>query len=161
MKTYLFYILTAACLFISCDKTDDPVDPTAENGTGDTLIFGHYFGECLGESCVEIFRLTATDLAEDRKDTYAGAGDFDFETLSQDKFELVKNLISEIPEELIAEEDQTFGCPDCGDWGGNYISWISSGETQTWNIDMVQESIPDYLHDFMDSVNEKIQLLRE
>lgn len=141
-------------LFISCNDSDQIL-------VEETLIFGHFFGECVGERCVETFRLTRFDLAEDNVDGYASDGPFDFEVMPQEKFELVKNLISEIPSELLETDDQTFGCPDCGDWGGIYVSWITPISTQSWRIDMIQESIPEYLHDFVDKINESIVLISD
>ncbi len=34
------------------------------------LIFGHFYGECIGEKCVEIYKLNKTQLLEDTQDVY-------------------------------------------------------------------------------------------
>lgn len=45
-------LLTLLC--IGCERDAEP--KFSDNGY---LIFGHFYGECLGEGCVEIFRLEA------------------------------------------------------------------------------------------------------
>ena len=159
MKFLQFILLIALTSFlVACNKTDDETNQAAENAE---LVFGHYYGECAGETCVEIFKLTRSQLLEDKNDPYAGQGELDFTPLSIEKFQLVSELVSKVPDELLAEEDQTFGCPDCGDWGGIFVQWIDGGQTQEWQIDMVQESIPDYLHEFVAEINAAIALINQ
>ena len=153
IKICLLFILVYAVS--SCNKGDGD----SENDEKATLVFGHYYSECGGEACIETFKLTNTELSEDLNDPYAGNGTFDFELLPQEKFDLVDGLISEIPSELLTADDQTFGCPDCGDWGGIFVSWSEDGKVQKWNIDMINDSNPAYLREFVDSINEKIQLI--
>lgn len=123
---------------------------------GDYLVFGHFFGECGGEQCIETFKLTDRQLFEDINDNYRGT-EFDWIELDEDKFLIVEDLFDEFPADLIDESDQTFGCPDCGDWGGNYVEYSANGKVGRWYLDMVQDDIPTYLHDFADLLNEKIQ----
>lgn len=121
----------------------------------DYMIFGHYFGECLGEQCVETYKLTEDKLFEDSQDNYGG-GPFSFVELDSDIFSDVYDLVDEFPEELDDVTDATFGCPDCHDQGGVYIQYNRDGETKEWRIDRNKEAIPAYLHGFIDSISEAI-----
>jgi hypothetical protein len=141
-------------LLISCKKDDDP---TLESG--DYLIFGHYYGECFGEACMETYKLTDSRLYEDILDMYGGSGPFDFVELPDAEYQQVKDLIDAFPPELLKDDTGTFGCPDCADGGGLYIEYSHKGEARSWRIDQVKEQVPQYLHGFMDAVNGKILLI--
>ena len=149
---------------ISCSKEDD-IDMVKINDTNE-LVFGYFFGFCQGPDCIKTYRLTRTDLFEDVNDVYPPASQsaqmpFDYQLISQEKFALVDGLLDEIPAELLEQESQIFGCPDCADQGGFYVSWTELGETQEWFIDMSQSEIPEYLHDFTEIIQARIALLCE
>lgn len=101
----------------SCKKQE-----TATNTTVQRLVFGTYFGECLTD-CVTIFALDSAKVQQDTlingfiSTNYVFAG----VDLSNDKFEQVKHLLTEIPTELTTTPNKTYGCPDCHDQGGIYI----------------------------------------
>ena len=62
--------LCCLCFILSCTDNDD------ENafllGDQDYLVFGHFYGMCAGEGCVETFKLTDLELFEDTVDDYSG-----------------------------------------------------------------------------------------
>ena len=68
-------ILIMACLTVfmltSCEKEDN-----LELSKSDYIIFGHFYGKCMGEQCVEIFRLENEKLFEDTKDQYPNSAEF-------------------------------------------------------------------------------------
>lgn len=150
----MFFLLVA--LALSACKKDTP-----KLGSGDYLIFGHFHGECMGEECVEMFELTSDELKEDSNDHYGGDGPYNFTSLTAEKFELVAGLAADIPAELIEQPDSTFGCPDCADQGGIYIELKEEGTTHKWTIDKSKTGSPDYLHDFIDLITEKINVINE
>lgn len=152
MKNILIFLVTTV-LFTACNSDDDKVIETA-----DYLIFGHYYGMCVGESCVEIFKLTDTKLYEDTNDNY-NLDNLNFRELDHATFEKVKSLISAVPQELLTDETSVLGCPDCADGGGLYVQLSQKGTLYTWNIDQVKENVPEYLHNFMDEVNAKIAVI--
>ena len=155
LKTLLILFVFASLVSCQDDEGDSEITTF-----GDYLIFGHYYGLCIGEECVETFKLTTEQLFEDDIDEYAGVGPFNFVAISSAKFELAKDLLSAIPEELIAQENQTFGCPDCGDWGGLYVEYRRSGKIGQWRLDQ-QDMESEYLNVFRDAVNEKIRLINQ
>ena len=149
-----FILFSSVILFLSsCNKNCE-----IELAQNDFLIFGHFYGECLGEGCVETFKLTNNKLFEDLNDNYLGT-DFNFIELDNDAFEQVEDLIGYFPNQLLSESEITLGCPDCADQGGLLIQYSENGTLQSWIIDQSQSSVPDYLHEFMDKVNEKISLI--
>jgi hypothetical protein len=126
---------------------------------GDYLIFGHFYGECLGEACVKTFKLEENYLLED---TQAGLKQpYNFKTsyrvLGQEDFERAQALLDAFPLQLLGEPDTTFGCPDCADQGGLYIEYRQEDTHGRWYIDQDKEEVPVYLHEFMDQVNETIR----
>jgi len=157
MKKYRINVLLVMSLFliISCNK-DDVSDPFGY------LIFGHFYGFCIGESCIQIYKLEKDKLFEDTKKEYPGYNEFyrgSYVKLDNTYFEQVKDLVNSFPEDLLNEQDTVFGCPDCADQGGLYIEYNFNGIHKFWTIDQFTGDVPVYLHGFMEQVNEKIDLI--
>ena len=149
-----FLLLMVIGVFISCNKDDDNITINEQN----FLIFGHFYGECFGEGCVETYKLTDVKLYEDIVDDYSGQN-LDFVELDNEQFELVNDLADFFPTQLLNESDTIFGCPDCADGGGLFIQYSYNGVLKSWRIDQVQNNVPTYLHNFIDQVNERIVLI--
>lgn len=127
------------------------------------LIFGHFYGMCMGETCVEIYRLEKDQLLEDTRDRYPATTGFyngSYERLSQKKFDDCKDLISYFPVSLLSEPGNVIGQPDAGDWGGLYIEYNFNGLRKFWLLDQMKTNVPVKYHAFIDKVNEKITLLK-
>jgi hypothetical protein len=133
------------------------------NPNKDQLIFGSFYGFCgPSEQCIEIYALQEGKLYEDQNDQYpqsSSPNDFNFEQLSQDKFELAEDMFDAIPGKLLATESTTFGCPDCSDGGGVYIEIKTGTQTRIFLIDNFKHNIPEYLHPLVDKVREKVDVL--
>jgi len=161
MKNIIYPFLTILTLgFVSsCDK--DNVD---DLGKGDYLIFGTFYGECGGEGCVDLFKIENDRLLEDKKDIYPSAGFYafdDFDVLSQEKFELVKDLIDFLPPSLLQEESGVFGQPDAGDWGGAFVEYKSGNIHKYWVLDQMETNMPEAFNQFVDKINEKETLIHQ
>ncbi len=157
MKNILTLVLIALAFLTSCSD-DDGVTLSGDN----YLVFGHFYGECLGEQCVEIFRLEETRLLEDIKDRYPKQQDPEFYDgeyieLSNELFEGVRDLVDFFPARLLEESETRIGEPDAGDWGGLYIEYNFDGTRGFWLLDQMKTNVPEYLHPFIDKVNEKIR----
>nr|WP_294896732.1 hypothetical protein [uncultured Pedobacter sp.] len=155
MKKILLLILIFG-IFISCKKDNSKIVIDDKN----FLIFGHFYGECFGEKCVETYKLTDKKLFEDTIDDYSGRN-LNFIESSNDKFEEVKDLIDFFPNELLESDKSIFGCPDCADGGGLFIQYSENGKLKTWRIDQDKKNVPSYLHSFIDKVNDKIRILNK
>ncbi len=130
----------------------------------DYLIFGHFYGECVGEECVELFKIERNKLLEDTKDIYPNAqgvyhGDFSIE-LSEDLFNSVEDLYHNFPEKLL-DENTIIGTPDAGDWGGYYIEYQKDGTKNCWLIDQMKSNIPTYLHPYNDNIRAAIEAINQ
>lgn len=152
MKKILL-LLSIVGFLISCN-TDDGVELNENN----FLVFGHFYGECGGEGCVETFKLTDKNLFEDTVDDYSGEN-LVFVKLDNEDFEQVKGLMDFFPSQLLSESKTVFGCPDCADGGGLFILYSDNGNAKSWRIDQDKGNVPSYLHNFIDKVNEKIGLI--
>jgi len=152
---YFLIILLVVCNFYNCTSND-----SIEINKKDYIIFGHFHGMCIGENCIENFKLTGDTLYEDLKNDYSHT-DFEFVAMNNDKFEQVKNLMDFFPSKLLNEKESVLGCPDCADQGGLFIELSKNGIVKSWRIDSQKEAVPSYLHSFMNKVNEKITLLNK
>ncbi|GAB3946737.1 hypothetical protein GCM10028805_17740 [Spirosoma harenae] len=157
---HIVWVLTSLLIIgLSACKNDLPV----ELANSDYLVFGHFYGECAGEGCIEIFKLEPNRLLEDKRDRYPTATDFyagDFVALPQSQFDSVRDLVDSFPVALQKENNRVIGQPDAGDWGGLYIELQHKGSRQFWLIDQAKQHVPTEYHGFIDKVNQKIKLLR-
>ena len=156
----------------SCKKDDvkqEPVIivPTVQLSDDNYLIFGHFYGLCYGEECVEIFALETNRLLEDTTDVYPysqygwDSSQGIYIDIGKEKYNLVKDLIYFFPPELLDETQEVLGCPDCVDGGGIYIEYKFNGIDRTWFIDQETPNVPEYLHNFINKVNETIMIINE
>jgi len=152
VKIALLVFTSLTC--ITCSDNDDEV----ELSDGNYLIFGHFYGHCFGDECIETFKLTSSDLFEDSLDDYAHES-YSFNKLGVEKFNKSKHLLSFIPPELLVEKKDFIGCPDCADQGGIYIEYKNGDSIQAWKIDQNKSQIPNYLHAFIDEVNKTISII--
>lgn len=147
---YIFLALSG--IFTSCNNPRTVEDTNDRN----YLIFGHFYGRCVGENCVETFKLTDKYLFEDTIDDYAGEN-LKFVVLENEHFERVKDLAPLFPDLLLQEKETVIGCPDCADGGGLFIELARNGKVHRWRIDQNKGNVPAYLHPFIDRVNAKIE----
>jgi hypothetical protein len=126
------------------------------------IVFGHFYGFCVGEKCIEIFKLTSTTLYEDTNDKYPSLSqpyEGTFQQLDQALFEKVKDLRTKVPQELLATDSGVIGQPDAGDWGGLYFEISIQGKKQFWLIDKMRTNLPEYLKPFADDIESAIALI--
>lgn len=148
-------LLLIFILFASSCKKDEAL--IAED---DYLIFGHFYGFCGGEQCIEIFKLNASQLFEDQSDNYplANQGFYNgvFNALPDSKFQVSKSLIADFPIDLLNLTDTIIGCPDCLDQGGIYLEYNFSGVHRFWIIDNIDLNQDAYLINYKQKVRDKI-----
>ena len=139
-----------------CTSEDDGLVLSETN----YLIFGHFYGECGGEGCVETYKLTDSRLYEDTLDDYSGQN-LNFIPLEAEVFEQIKDLGEYFPAALRSSDEAVLGCPDCADGGGLFIQISENGRLRSWRIDQVKRNVPTYLHPFMDRVNDNIRRINQ
>ncbi len=127
------------------------------------VVFGHYFGFCGGETCIEKFKLTSNKIYEDVNDVYPGVNSGTlpiYVQLPNNKFLAAQDLMTFFPNDLLTETNTTIGMPDASDGGGLYIKYHVNGVDKLWLIDQFKQNVPAQYHNFMDKVNEKIALMQ-
>ena len=158
--TRILLFASSMLLVIACSKQNE--QPLTEEM--EYIIFGHFYGFCMGEECIEIFKLTGQALYEDTSDTYPRWDrhyEGNFVKLDQKQFELVKSLGQHIPEELLDSQDTVFGSPDAADGGGIYFAIKTSEQSRFWIIDQMDKNIPEYLKPLKSRINESIGLINQ
>ncbi len=150
----IIFGLFALGIILACNSDDNGVVLNDQN----FLIFGHFFGECGGEKCIETYKLTSNALFEDTLDDFS-LENRDFVALNDTLFEQVQDLPTFFPIPLLNQSETIIGCPDCADGGGLFVLLSRNGNERSWRIDLAKENVPDYLHGFIDKINEKIALI--
>lgn len=160
LKTIQVFTGMALVLAGACNDDDNgiPNDP-------DYVVFGDFYGECMGNGCVDIYKLQTDVVYEDNKDTYPSMKQpYNGNYVSRTNVNVadIKDLLDKIPAKLYNEQDTILGMPDAGDWGGFYIEVNRDHERRFWFIDK-QEFQGDraYLNAFTDAVQEKLDLLEQ
>ena len=161
-KKSFLYSLVACSLLIACSDKDD-----LKILDSDYFLFGEYYGQCYidgeccdGETCVEIFKIENTQLFEDTNDNFPPTSapyEGNYIILADSTYQIVNNLLDEIPRKLFKESKSIIGCPDCSDGGGIYIEVSRAGEVRYWLIDRIEENLPKYLIPFRQSVVSAIE----
>ena len=154
--TYILFIL----IILSGSSCQDDIGELYE---GDYLVFGSFYGFCVGDDCLQLFKLEDRQLLEDTVAQYYTEDNlFQRSNRVRSRAELntAKSLLDVFPKQLLKERDSTFGCPDCYDQGGFYIEYKQGRKRGTWVIDRTQDDVPAYLHEFMDRVDEVIRQLQ-
>lgn len=126
------------------------------------IVFGSYFGECVGEPCIEIFKIENGALYEDTADIYPTTQLYEgkFVQLPQTKYDMVKDIITKVPKQLLSDTNTVFGIPDAHDQGGLYLELKVNGERRFWMMDTFVNRLPEYLRTFANSLKEYINKLQ-
>lgn len=164
-------------LFNSCENEDElfidnPIPDIYERTSdglitnGATLTFGRYYGKCLGNSCIEIFKLNDDKLWEDVIDRYPSSDSFyegrftEFNGSEKIKTEV---LFNQLPSELFKYKSDfnTIGEPDAVDAGGIYLEFQSLGVRKLWLIDLSKRNVPKYIAIYVELINNTIDEIGE
>jgi hypothetical protein len=153
-KTPIALILLLAIGLVSCEKTE--LEP-------DYFVFGHFFGFCAGEQCIEIFKVEDGKLYEDNKDTYPSQTEpyeGNWTLLADSLYQSVTHLEGMLPQGLVDTSATVIGVPDAYDQGGLYIGQRLNGEERFWLLDLGFQELPAYMQSFRDSVFAATQALQ-
>ena len=145
-------------LFASCQDTLS-VDPQK-----DFIVFGQFNGYCLGDACFIFYALTEDVLLESNVDKYSGSGFYpydDYAPLSQDKFDIAKDLGAFVPQELWLETTSHIGQADVSDVGALYFEMKNGSDHRYWVFENGDFDMPVGYKTFMSKIQEKIALLNQ
>ncbi len=126
--------------------------------TSEGITFGHFYGMCIGDRCVQVYKLTDGAVLRDTKKKYPtseSAYDGVYVQMDASAFEKVKSLRDAVPASLLTQP-KIIGTPDAADGGGIYFEMKVNGERRFWFIDKMRPNVPSDLHPFLDQVEKAI-----
>ena len=136
---YLFsLLLLLAIVVLSCSKKDLSVN------SSDNFLFGTSYGNCSGD-CDQYYAIRDGKIYPTSGEYFPGPVIISNSRLSDQKYELAKKLIDNLPPYLDQQPNETFGCPDCRDQGGIHIEYTRGGgmpSIRKWHIDTDTSAIP-------------------
>ncbi len=151
MKNLITIAIISLLFFVACKKqrvfTEVP-----EN---DYIAFGHFYGECVGESCVENYRVTASGIWEDQKDAYPDFTKFyngNYIFKSNNNLAAINSLVNNIPAALLADSNTVIGSPDAGDQGGIYFEINKNGIHKFWLMDRHTIAYDSFRNDIITAI---------
>jgi len=154
-----FFLATLAFIILSsCSKNES----TAKYFDKNYVVFGSFYGECIGPDCVEIFKIENGVLSEDTSNVYPSGGVYEgvYIAIPQSKYDLVKKLIYYIPPSLLVEPEGNIGSPDSYDQGGIYLELKVNYSRTYWKIDTDTGAIPHYLIPLIDTIKTYVKKVR-
>lgn len=160
MKMYTLRILVLLAgipFLVSCDRDRQP-------SAFDFIAFGTFYGECVGEQCVEIYRLEDGHLFENTADMYPGSQmplDGDYTELSGALYDAVKDMIGPLPAGLRDTSATVIGQPDAGDWGGAYLEWTEGSYHKFWLLDLHLGNVPSQYHPIIGQIQAAVARINE
>ncbi len=159
MKLQLITLLCLIALtFEACKE-----EPITKQNDSNYFMFGTYYGMCAGAECVNIYKIEGNKLFKNNTQLKPDAANFykgTFSELSQNQYDSVSDIEDKIPQALLDNKATTIGCPDCADAGVIYVEYSKNGQTQHWLIDTQKFKLPQELHDFVDEIFKKLEILQ-
>ncbi len=151
-----------AIFTLSCEKEEDCCTPL-EAEEDRTLIFGTYFGFCLGD-CTHLFKIEKGEVFPDQGIERLNVNEaltFSAVPLSIEDYNKAKTLLDNFPEPLLDEEETTIGIPDAYDQGGIFLQLTENETVRSWYLDSNIEALPKYLRAYATMVKEVTTKLRK
>ncbi len=156
MKLLPFLFLISSLLCFNACKKDCGCDPPPKMGD---FTFTKYYCKCQG-TCIQGFKIADNQL-------YKGSGglctpeNLKFEPIpmSNEKLLIADKLRNMIPSDMLAHLDKTYGCPDCGDWGGYYVTLILEGNNHTWYLDTQKNALSSDIRAFVEELENALTAL--
>lgn len=154
MKSKILFALLASSLLFSCKTPPTPATAV------EYFIYGEFHCHCIAPQCAKLYKYTPGSVLTG-KGAHCEMDDFTYEGESLPATDIAKAeaLLAAVPAELYSSEETTFGCPDCADQGGYYISVKKDGEVKTWRIDTQDQSLPAFLLPFHQKLIETFEQL--
>lgn len=132
MKRYLLLLLVPVLLV--CSSCHSHLGNSGVAG----LVFGSFYGMCPG-GCVKIYQVDRVKLCQDDSAKYVSLDwNYSFKTtrvLSSSQFDMAKGLLDQIPNDLLVNNNKTYGAPDSHDQGGLFIEVYLDGIVRRYRID--------------------------
>ena len=157
-NAHIVLIAIAFILLSSCGEDK----PTGTYFDRNYIVFGSFYGECIGNNCVKMYKIENGVLSGDHSEFYVWNSFYEgsFFTMPQSEYDLVKKIINYIPPSLLVEPQGNIGSPNSHDQGGLYLELNVNYSRKFWKIDMDTIAIPHYLIPITDTIKTYIQRLQ-
>lgn len=156
-------VLSLLLLWTSCKKDEDKISNCKLLSSDDYLIFGTYYGFCIGD-CASIYKLTTSELHEDSIANFEKEKPISFKTqaLPTSKLSTAAVLCDSFPLDRLFSEQETVGCPDCHDQGVVYLELKKSGQVKKWYVDpdVNADKVPAYLKTYIKELKAALDKLK-
>lgn len=160
VRKYIFHIIIITYILLGGCKDISP----SSAPDGDYIVFGSFYGECFGEQCVEIFKYEGGVLSEDSLDRYPSITEMPYNgkyyKIANKYPAELRELLAEIPSELLASQPSVFGMPDAHDQGGMIIQLKVDGQVKYWLLDNLTERLPEYLRNYAAELKSVLSKIR-
>ncbi len=130
-KTYALLLLACTTIISACNKSNDK---ETIHASGNYLVTGYISGYC-ATPC-SYFYLDQNDqlMASGAVQDYTDSLDFNTQCTAA-QHALVVSIQASIPNTLYSLNNQNFGCPNCHDQGGYYLTVSKNNQLYKWRID--------------------------
>ena len=157
VKTLLSILFLGCCVFLSCDQSNPTTEPS------ESLVFGTYFNNCYG-NCVQLYKIEGDQIYGDQintkiEDPLNDEFRFQQNPMSTTRIELVKSLLSQLPQTLLADNQTTYGMPDAHDQGGIVIELTKCGKVERWVLDRHTNRLPKSVKAYADQLLKVMDLI--
>ncbi|MDX2304812.1 MAG: hypothetical protein NW226_18520 [Microscillaceae bacterium] len=157
----LSYALILFGLVQCTSKLDINPEKNPENIPSDYFVFGRVGGFCAAP-CDRVYKIENEQLFQDLSNCLMATSPCpsDFNKLSQQEYESVKDLKAAFPGELFGKEDKEKYCKSCAYDGVDvYVEFYHQGQKKFWVINPDQSS--PRVRAFVRLAFEKLQALEE
>jgi hypothetical protein len=159
----LLLLLFLPLVLWSCEK-EVPTAATPDPAAIDRLIFGQFYGFCMGPACIENYLLEAGKLYVDGNDVYGKPFPYegDWSERPAAEYAIAAPLIESFPAALWQADQETFGIPDAYDQGGYFLeARRADGTHRAWRLDTNPDALPEAIRPFTAQVREVLEVLEE
>ncbi len=157
MKYFGLMCLTGLLAIAGCKDDDNMPNPLTDD---DYLIFGTFYGECLG-NCTHLFKLEDGRLYADEVNIGIPEEiEFEEYPMSEEDYELAEELW-DVPDDITQSDQTIWGCPDCADQGGVYLEIFSTEGRSKYRIDTRNDDLTEDIIAYKDRVLQIVAELEE
>lgn len=147
-------LLALVALTFSCHKETDDVKAEA-----DYLVFGYSL--CFCDNCCNTgYKISEGNLFKGEKAHLQAPYQFESTPQEPAKYELAKKLWEELPDELLNQNNQLFGCGGCLDQPVFYVEMKQGDVLYRWKIDSKENELPAYLQGYAKSLSDILLALQ-
>ncbi len=129
-KTYTLLLIAGIILITGCNKNTEYND----NPPGNYIMTGYISGFC-AVPCSYFYKAQNNQLKMSGAVRYYNDTTSFNNTGTTAEYNLVQSIEALIPDTLYTLNNQSFGCPNCHDQGGYYLTVSKNNQLYKWQLD--------------------------